>query len=286
MEISVIISMCDNREEFFKRSLMLYSKQTISKDMFEIVVVDDKKRDNIKNLCKYFAKKEGLKFQYIDIDPDKSFIKAKSFTPALTNNVGFRNARGEVVIIVGPETLVYEKNLEMALRVKNHKVCLYGLVFLSNVKFVKDIENILDFENISFSELLKLPGAKDNCHTCPPHPPAYWYWMVANKKDVFNIFGVDERFLQGITGEDDDFSNRMKLSGVKPLFDHSMIGIHQNHSEINKIGDHSIRFTPKWKELRNTNLKLLKENIDNKTFVVNKDHIWGDPNVIVGIDFF
>lgn len=286
MEVSVIISMCDNREDLFERSLFMYSKQTLSKDMFEIIIIDDKNRDNVKNLCKSFSQKKGLRFQYINVDPDKSFIKANSFTPALTNNIGFRNSRGEVVVIVGPETLVCDKNLERALKVKNKNYCLYGLVFLSDTKFVEKINSVLDFENVSFYDLLKLPGAKHNCHSCPPHPPAYWYWMVANKKDVFKISGVDERFMQGISGEDDDFANRMKLSGTFTLFDHSMIGIHQNHLSANKIGDHSVRFTPKWKELRETNLKFLRENIDNKTFVANSDHVWGDPGVIVSKEFF
>jgi len=286
IDVSVIISMADNRSLFFERSLWTYAKQTVDKSNFEIIVVDDGDRKDIKQLCRDFSKQNGLQFQYINVDKHKSFVSPKSFTPALTNNIGFKNARGEVVVITGPETLVMESNLEMAKTIKNKRQCWYGLVFLSNLKFVKCLNECHEFKRLDFNQLLSFDGAKNNCHSCPPHPPAYWYWMVANKKDVFNIAGVDERFMGGICGEDDDFSNRMKLSGVLPMFNHKMIGIHQNHSESDLNDNHSVRFTDDWKILRGINLTFVKDNLDNKRVVVNSDHEWGDSKTIIFKEIF
>jgi hypothetical protein len=106
--------------------------------------------------------------------------------------------------------------------------------------------------------------------------------MAVAKKYVIQIGGVDERFLGGICGEDDDFSNRMRFAGIIPVFEHKIIGIHQNHDscDANDI-THNIRQSQKWNDLRHHNLNLMYENIKNKTCVANKTHVWGNLETII-----
>ena len=135
MKVSVIISICDNREELFRRSLDTWVKQSL-KD-FEIIIVDDADRKEIYQLCKEY--RNDLRFQYIRIDNNKSFIPIKTFTPALSNNVGFRFSKGEVVCVTGPETLQNENNVEISYSFKNRKECGYGLIYKSDNNFVNYI---------------------------------------------------------------------------------------------------------------------------------------------------
>ena len=290
MKVSVIISACPNREELFARSLSTYSRQNFDKKEFEILLVDDGDRSVLFGLCKLAYEDYGLQIRYIKIDPSKSTYQIKSFTPALTNNVGFRMANGEVVVITGPETMWAENNLSVAYSMADRRQCAYGLVYRASPEFNKHIGQVVDWEKQSFAQILNYPGAQADCRTRPPHPPAYWYYMAVARGYVMQIGGVDERFLGGICGDDDDFANRMRFSGVTPVFEHGMIGIHQNH-ESGDITDavHSIRHITDaahnnlrgWNELRKHNLNLIHENIRNRDPVANKNHIWGDLNVVM-----
>lgn len=281
MKVSVVISACDNREKLFDRALHTYSKQTLPKDDFEIVMVDDAKRDDLLYLCKKYHEKNGINFQYIKVDQSKSFYDVKSFTPALTNNVGFRCALGDVVIITGPEILQAENNLAIASTMVNRQQCAYGLVYLSSPLFNDYMSKNDGWKRRPFVEILEYPGAKVDCLTRPPHPPAYWFFMAVRKEYVLRIRGVDERFLGGICGEDDDFANRMRMFGVQPVFEHRMVGIHQNHSIPDKTDNHSIRFTSDWNILKSHNLGIMRKNLQERKIVVNVFHEWGDPDSIV-----
>jgi len=287
MKVSVVISVCDNREEMFRRSLDTWLKQTISLEEFELILVDDGARDEMYDLCKSYAQK-GLQFQYIRIDNLKCDVPITTFTPVLSNNVGFRFARGEVVCVTGPETLQAEKNIEMSYTFKDRTECGYGLVYKSNTNFVHELDaKWNNFRDRAFSELLRIKGSAVNCLTRPPHPPAYWYYMAAAKKYVEKIGGVDERFGQGFCAEDDDFANRMRMAGAEPVFEHKILGIHQDHSEIDKKSQkHSLRRTPEGVKLREKNVALMRQTQLEGRMVANADHTWGDPKVIIFHEVF
>jgi glycosyltransferase involved in cell wall biosynthesis len=277
MKVSVVISLCDNRHDMFARSLDTWSNQT-EKD-FELVLVDDAHRNDILELCKKY---QSLNFQFIRIDNSLCDVPITTFTPVLSNNIGLRMARGNVVCITGPETLQSERNVEVAATFKNRKQCGYGLIYKSNKSFVN---NIVESWKKSFDGLLNVPGAKAVCLTKPPHPPAYYYFAVVAKQYVCDINGLDERFGQGFCAEDDDFANRMKMNSVMPVFEHSIVGIHQDHSMENSK-KHNIRYDKKGKMLRYNNLTIMRENIMNQKRVVNLNHLWGDPKVITKHEVF
>jgi hypothetical protein len=282
VKVSVIISLCNNRLEHFKRSLQTYTKQYIDKKDFEILLIDDAKRNEYIDLAQKAHNEMGLNIRYIRIDPARGKYQPRSFTPALTNNVGFRKARGGVVAITGPETLQAENNISVASEMINRRECVYGLVFRADKKFNKWIDNNPLYLKLRFDHLLSGPGAKAECRTTPPHPPAYWYFMCVAKEYVEKIHGCDEKFLEGICGDDDDFSNRMKFAGVTPVFDHRIIGIHQDHSEGDqKDNSHSVRWKEDWERLRQINLNHMRENIKSKDFIANKNYEWGNQNVVL-----
>jgi len=269
MKVSVVISLCDNRFEYFQRALDTWNNQT-EKD-FELILVDDADRSDIRALCNLYS---GINFQYIKIDNSKCDVPITTFTPVLSNNVGMRMARGDVVCITGPETLQNKNNVKIAASFSTRLECGYGLVYKSNQYFVSLISQMW---NKTFDGLLELPGAKADCLTKPPHPPAYYYFAAVKKEFVEMIGGLDEHFGQGYCAEDDDFANRLKMSGVTPIFEHRIIGIHQDHSSVN-TSQHQLRF--KKQELRQRNISLMKKNFQNYNYIANRDHLWGDPKVI------
>lgn len=283
MKVSVIISVCDNREEFFRRSLDSWTKQTMSTKDFELIIVDDNNRKELHSLCKEYNDKYRINFQIVKINNNLCTVPITTFIPVLSNNVGFRVARGQVVCITGPETLQAERNLDVAFTFNSRMECGYGLVYKSNINFIHHISsNWGILRDKPLKELLKVPGAAANCLTRPPHPPRYHYFMAVKRDFVLSIGGYDERFGQGFCAEDDDFGNRMEMNGIKPVFEHKMLGIHQDHSETDRQSDnHVLRKTQDGIPLRQKNIKLMKENLSSNIVVANSYHIWGDKNTIV-----
>lgn len=286
MKVSVVISLCDNRLEMLKRSLDTWRRQTFPKSDFELVMVDDANRLDIYELCNQYAKNTELQFQYIRIDNSKCIKPVKTFIPVLSNNVGFRFSKGKVVVVTGPETLQSPKNIEISYSLNYRKECAYGLVYRSSKSFTDYISKNWNKDHL-FDNLLKIPGATADCRTRLPHPPAYWYYMAVAKKYVEKIGGVDEEFAAGFCAEDDDFANRMKMAGAMPVFEHKIVGIHQDHSvedSINKA--HSIRNTPEGMRMRQKNIALMKKNLHSGKMVANTDHRWGDESVVILHDKF
>lgn len=298
MKVSVVISACSNREKMFRRSLDTWSKQNFSKDDFEIVIVDDADRTELKKICIEYNKNKKLNFQYINIDNNKSIMPVTTFIPVLSNNVGFRQARGEVILLTGPETLQSENNLKVAYSMKDRTQCGYGLVWKSSSIFVDEInKNWQVYKEKPFYHLTIIYGAKNQCYTKPPHPPAYYYLMAVAKKYIEKVGGIDERFAAGYCAEDDDLANRLNMSGIQPVFEHKMIGIHQDHSrEDSSSESHTTRYKTKGIELRQRNINLMNTTLISGKFLANKleknhinydpDYVWGDPRVIVNKEIF
>lgn len=282
MKVSVVISVCDGRDHLFEKSLDTWVNQSIPYKDFELVIVDDANRHYIRNLI-YEYNKLGLQFQYIRVNKNLADVPITTFLPILTNNVGIRCSRGQVIVITGLETLQAEKNLEISYEFANRKECGYGLVFRSNIDFVDYTNHFWEeLKPQPFACLLGIRGAQAECRTRPPHPPAYSYFVCCRKEYIEDIGGYDEDFNQGVFAEDDDYANRMKLSGITPVFEHRILGIHQDHSrEDMKDENHNLRFTSEINILRKRNIELLNKNQKERKIIANQDHTWGDPKTII-----
>jgi len=282
---SVIISI-SNRREFFDRTLLTYAKQTMRKEEFELVVVDDGSTEDILGLCKQHAKKSGLQFQYIRADSNRGTVPQRGWTPALTNNIGFRKARGSVFIITGPETLQRETNMERTWYVCHDPVCIYGIVYKSDASFVDAIRNNsrwVGYEH--FTHLIR----KYTTNLERPSTGGFWWYYAATRKEyIMTVRGVDERFMLGITAEDDDFAERMRFLGLKLAHDFEIIGIHQNHSREDRTSTtHGWRFNEtKWRNMRAHNMKLLYDRKRSGDPIVNKGIDWGTDIAILDMEVF
>lgn len=283
MKVSVVVSACDKREHLFSIALDTWEAQTLPKDQWEMLIVDDAEREELRELCKREAEKRGINMRFIRIDKSKSVIPVKTFIPVLTNNVGFKQSKGDVVVVTGPETLQARDNLRVAAEMVSRKQCAYGRVYRASTRATQYIaDGWQKLKGRSIQQLLQIPGAKEQCVTMPPHPPAYWYFMAVAKEHVMAIGGVDERFLGGLCGEDDDFSNRMKLAGVTPVFEPRILGIHQDHArEDAGDGIHIDRRDGPGYNFWVHNMQILKANIASKDPVTNKDYEWGSSDLIV-----
>jgi glycosyltransferase involved in cell wall biosynthesis len=282
---SVIIS-TRNREEFLNRTLFTYAKQTMPLKEFELVIMDDGSTDDILGLCKRHAKMSGLQFQYIKVDSSKGAIEQRGWTPALTNNIGFKKARGAVFIITGPETLQKETNMERTWRICNAPKCVYGVVYKSNEKFVDSIRKNPQW--VEYTHFRTIMDKHKNDLDGNVTGGFWWYYAATRKEYIMTTRGVDERFMLGMTGEDDNFADRMRFLGLSIFHDHKILGIHQNHTREDRSDrTHKMRFNEEqWLDLRNNNVKLLWDCRKSGDPIVNKGINWGAEEAILEMKVF
>lgn len=284
IKVSVVISTF-NRKDFLARSFLTYDKQTLNKKEFELVIVDDGSTEDIKGLCKREAQNLGLQIQYILINKYKGAYVPRSFNQALTNNIGFKQARGPVIVITGPETLQRETNLELSWKIASGGFCVYGDVLRSSTDFMDIIKSVPNWHKMSFDDVVEWESATQDTDHCKGF---WWYYVAVKKEFIMAIGGVDERFMEGITAEDDNFAFRLNAFGVPLIRDQEIIGIHQNHTREDGNDLHAVRSkNPNtWTFLRNHNINLLNSWWRTENPVANQGIDWGTNDAIIEKEIF
>lgn len=277
-KVSVVISI-KNRLKFLKYSLDTFEKQTLPKNEFELIFIDDGSEEDIAKFLEPYS--DIFNIKYIRIDSNKSEIPVWSHTPSLSNNVGFKAAEGSVIVICGPEILHSENNLTVAYESAMKGTSSFGIVYHSNLSFVHTLFKHDNIKNTNFNTIFSIPGAKANCITTKGY---WWYLLAVKKTNIINIGGVDEEYLRGVCGEDDDFAARLNENGTKNILEYGLIGIHMEHeSEDDKYDKRRHRQTPEWLEARRINTLRWEAWKTHKTIVANQGRIWGSPNVITEV---
>jgi cellulose synthase/poly-beta-1,6-N-acetylglucosamine synthase-like glycosyltransferase len=279
-KIALVISIKD-RADYFRRALEYYRHQTIGMENVQFVVMDIMSKDDIRGLCKEYNQKYNYNFHYVKLDESKGAIPQEGFTPALSNNIGFKLADAPVVAVIGPETLLSPKSLAYSVDLLNTNklTAIYATVYRSDKNFVNGLTG--NWHEESFDILLNRVGAKNEIM---PQDGYWWYYMATRKENLIAMRGVDENYMRGICAEDDDLARRLHLLGCKLIYPYGIKCIHQDHSSDDKNNEsHSFRFNNKrkWNEMRQKNLNLLKVCEFRLDAVANYNIEWGKMDAIV-----
>ena len=276
MKVSVIISI-KNRTKLFRRSLKLYNKQSMPRSEWELVVVDDNSDEDVLATLKEYA--SDLNWQYIRMDSHRNDFPI-FWGPALSNNVGFRSAAGEVIVITGPEILISESALEQSYNGAMLNKAIFGHVLHSHPKFVRLMDSNPAMEDYSFDRLFVSPLAKVQDLTSKNF---YWFWMAVKKETVMAINGCDEQFMHGICGDDDDFANRLHEYGAHKTHDMSVKGIHQDHKSEDVGDPKRVRWDATWEPARLRNTKYLEDwlTVRGRNPVANESREWGSESLVI-----
>lgn len=277
MKVSVIISLAGRRAALFKRSLDTWLGQTLPKDEWELIVVDDAERKGCQELCRRYARK-GMRVRFLRLDPSRSTMPVRGFVPALTINAGIRHAQGRVIMVTGPEVLQDRGNLVAAAEADGVR---YGLVARAGRRatgYIAKGWNVLRHKPIR--HLAQIPTVR----LYKAHLPNRWTCAVFLKEDAERIGGVDERFLGGDGADDADFAGRLRMAGVEQLCDPRIICLHQDHS-MEDARDPSRQIDPEERQkLRDHNFALLKDALARQDPVANKLMPWGTLGTSVSLE--
>ncbi len=144
LDTSVIIC-SHNNKNFLGRAIRSCLKQSLSKEKYEVIVVDDCSTDNSKDVI------VGFKDKIVPIMLDKNVGVAEA------SNVGIRNALGNFIIRVDSDDYISEHTLLIMTEIllKNPDI---GFVYSDHIR-VDQAEQPLERVNINTPDLLFRHGA-------------------------------------------------------------------------------------------------------------------------------
>jgi len=119
-KISVIIC-TRNRAEYLQKAIKSLLDQSLQKNLYEIIIMDNRSTDNTKDIIKKFSKSKNIRYIY---EPILGLSQAR--------NEGLKNARGKYVAFLDDEAVASKNWLETILEtfesVKPRPGCIGGKI--------------------------------------------------------------------------------------------------------------------------------------------------------------
>lgn len=298
MKLSVIISIY-NRKLLFSRGLESIKAQTMDKNDFELIVVDDGSTDDYTDLFK----ESGLNIKHIRIDHTKHWLYTEMqelstdgseywyHTPALSINVGLRYSSGEVILITQPEVIHAGNNFTNGYNLATGGYeQVFGEVIMASQGFNNYLDNTPNWDIKDFDSLITQAEIGVDYVFGPDE--YYWFIEFMPRIAALSIGGVDEEYLRGVFGEDDDFRRRgrsavrgetyRKRCNVINGWQSNIVGIHQSHRDESHLKQQ--RESKFWEEGAKRNRDRYNAGTPDK--VANAGHTWGDIKCIKEINDF
>lgn len=146
MSVDVSVIICSyNNEKYLGRAIRSCLKQSLNKDRYEVIVVDDCSTDNSVSVI------ESFKDKIVPV------VLEKNVGVAEASNIGIRNALGRFIIRVDSDDYINEHTLLFLSEILNNNPDI-GFVYCDHIRVDKE-ENHLERVNLSTLDLLFRHGA-------------------------------------------------------------------------------------------------------------------------------
>lgn len=219
--ISIIIPTYNN-SRILKMSLEALKAQAIKKDVFEIIIVDDGSTmgeiKEIRNIIK------ELEIKII-------FLSQKHAGPAKARNLGIKNAKGRIILLVNDDTVMSQNFVESHLKFhESHLAKKFALLtFLTWHPALKISPFMYWLEHggpyFSFNELSdgKVSWEK------------FWTCGISVKKELLLDAGLFDEQFPSAAWEDIELGYRLSQEGLKLLYDKSITAYHYHPTSVRSI---------------------------------------------------
>lgn len=229
-----------NRVELLRYTLSSIANQTLSKEEFEVIVVDDGSKDEPRCVIDEFQAKLNLRYFYQE---DKGYRVAKA------RNIGIDAAIASICVFIDSGVVLGRECLEA--HVSNHEVndderAVLGMVYGFNEdnEDHDEIMNIIDLENIDttlnkLDTLGKYLDLREEFYAkygeSFNHLPAPWlmFWSgnaSVKTKHLRSVRGFDESFV-GWGGEDVELGLRLHGAGLRFEVERNAKSVHYPHDK-------------------------------------------------------
>lgn len=238
IEVSVIIPTY-NRMQLLENTLITLCNQSLKKEKFEVIIVDDGSTDNTYSLVNKYSSKINIIYIYQE---------HKGFGAGAARNKGIKLANGNICALVDSGILLasdaIEKNISN--HQENNNSALIGYVYgfdETNEKEKEILEMNIDFNCIDkYFEVLEKKNIidyRENVYkdmgddmTKWPAPWAiFWTAYVSIKKDVLEKVGMFDESFQTWGCEDTDLGLALYINHVDIILCRDLKCIHYPHEK-------------------------------------------------------
>ena len=268
-----------NRAMLLERSLFATCAwQQFQPEQAELVYVDDRSDDApaLLSLLKEYSH-HFSRVMLVTMDKSLSRIPVAWNCPALGLNIGVKAAANEIVLKTDPECLPLTETIVESLRLFDPgKVLFFSTRMLTEeetVEFAVEQMELLHPQDIHEAKLKHLARYGLWSVYANGARYAYWFGAVFSRERFLRIGGVDEQFLLGFAWDDDDWANRMQMSGAEWCWPESLRIVHQFHGTDNR----KFHLSPEHRR----NIALVRKNMESRKITANQGEDWGSESAVV-----
>jgi len=213
-----IVSAYYNRKDLLINTLESLKNSEV-KD-YEYIVVDDVSSDEhrIEDLQDLYPNLKVIRIE----KEDKWWIN-----PCVPFNIGFKEIKGDIVIIQNPECKHVGDVMKKSLEITDNEYFSFACYSLDK----ESTYNKKDFE------ILNVAATMDGQLSWYNHsiyrPKGYHFCSVITKKNLEILNGFDQRYSLGLAYDDDEFLFRVNKKGLQiKIIDYPFVA-HQWHQSVN-----------------------------------------------------
>ncbi|UEQ74703.1 glycosyltransferase family 2 protein [Chryseobacterium arthrosphaerae] len=228
MKISIVTAYY-NRKKLFENTLSSIVSQSPDPSMeLEVIAVDDgsDKEERLEDLTEQYPFLKVIRLE----KADKWY-----FNSCIPFNIGFREAKGDIVILQNPECLHYGDVLKYTQKHINDSNYISFSCFSLGIESTDNLHTLLEspekLQKLMADNNVGYIGDGLDCwyNHSVTNPKGYHFCSAITKKNLYDLGGFDERFARGIAFDDNEFLHRVKLKGLQIEIIDQPIVLHQNH---------------------------------------------------------
>lgn len=217
-----IVTAYFNRRDLLINTLLSIIKSEV-KDI-EVIVVDDCSSEDqrVEDLCDIFSF-----LRVIRIEPHQKWYK----NPCVPFNIGFKEAKGDIIIIQNPECYHYDDVLSyVSNNLKESDYFSFACYSLSKSKNL----NLLEYTKADFFNNRSADTWGDDAwynHSIY-RPVGYHFCSAIFKSELKKLGGFDERYAHGLCFDDNEILERIKRKGMNLVIVDEKKVLHQWHDSV------------------------------------------------------
>jgi len=225
-----IVTSYHNRKELLITTLKSIRNSKVSD--IEFIVVDDcsSEEHRVEDLVSEFPFLRVIRLE----QKDKWYVN-----PCVVFNIGFKEARGDIIMLQNPECLHVGDVLYRASQIKKDEYISFGCYSINQQKTntISLLPKITDGNLLGVIEPSPRPVGADGDNGWYNHsvyrPLGYHFCSAIHKSNLDMLGGFDERYAGGIAYDDNEILVRIKRMGLKVNIINPPFVVHQWHYSSN-----------------------------------------------------